>query len=262
MVSLQSVAHGDTRPCHNCLHAVAPIACGDEIERFAGPVNGVIWRIRAGCLTMRWPASSHEYQEAQVRKKASVGIISVVTSCAVISFFSAGTGNASTAAHLEMMRTESQVPAQPVTPGYADQVQRLHDQLQAAVQDNDLATVRSTLTSVRDVLDEMHARQPRIAATHAATLVETAQQQDRALMAKLSEPARGEHARALPPVPASGLLATVGGLLKALLASLQALVGSLLGGGLPVPPLPPVPTPPLPPAPTPPLPPVPPVPGA
>lgn len=189
-------------------------------------------------------------------RKTVVGAISAVTSCAVISLFGAGIANAS----VTVPDTAAASSHNPAVAGYAHRVQQLHDQLGKAVEEGNVDGVKTTVHQLSTVLGKLKARGPRAIGADASSAADKAATQNAKVANKLSElpeTPSGNTPDALPVPGPSGPLGMLSGLLQSLLSSLQSLVASLLGGGLPAPPVP-VPTPPVP---TPPVP-VPPVPGS
>lgn len=172
-------------------------------------------------------------------RKTVVGVISAVTSCAVISLFGAGMANASAISHDVMTSTHN-----PAIAGYGHRVQQLHDQLSDAVKAENVSRVDSTVGKLSTVLGKLRSSSPQELGAQASGNLDKAAQQNSELANKLNELQKDVSTHALP-VPGGNPLSSLSALLQSLLGTLQDVVAGLLGGGIPTPPAP-IPTPPAP----------------
>lgn len=167
-----------------------------------------------------------------------VRFVAAVATAAVVSVMGAGLANASSADRLETRIATATGQSTHSVAGYLNQ---LHDYLNAAVTQDDIAAVNAAIKNLRPALDAMREAPVERAA------------------AVLNDRADFQAAQIERDLPGLTLLAPITGLVTSLLTTILDLVTSLLGGlpvplplpelplpGLPLPELPGVPTPELP----------------
>jgi hypothetical protein len=152
--------------------------------------------------------------------------VAVVASAAVVSVMGAGLANASAVDRLESQI--STATGQASTHSMADYLGQLHDYLNAALEQDNVAAVDAAVKNLRPILGEVSRADVERGA------------------AVLNDRADSQAAQIERDLPGLTLLAPVTGLVASLLTTLLDLVTSLLGG-LPIPvPLPALPLPALP----------------
>jgi hypothetical protein len=151
-----------------------------------------------------------------------IRLVTAVASAALVSVMGAGVANAATAEH----GGSHPVAGHAATVDAGQYLRQLHTYLAAAERQGDVAAVRAAVERLRPVLKSV---------SHASV--------DRSSLA-LNDRAGTQAAQVARDLPGLTILAPLGALLNSLLATVQDLVTSLLGGlpvPVPVPPLPPLP---------------------